>query len=281
MNTSRDTLLSSAVLFSGRCTTPCLQICVEMVYKSIFSGYHIYIEIDQLDLIPKGSTEPRFPPNFIESCGYFGSDWLSSARYGHVFETSHADDFVRREIINAWYRVTTFNFDCHSSFRRRPRHLDYVSQIMHFLKHDRWGTGFDLRALVKSIRITDFTSMIIIDDLLSHRSTPFKLPLSLRANALGLVEKLNLSTNITLYLQDTRCGCPEFSCVDLNTKIKNMFVALGKVKLLLEHGSTVWIDLYHRLKFEAKMEELNEECWAEKAAAVQMRSVITSCCRRA
>lgn len=248
-----------------------------MIWGYVFSDSHVYVTMKQLDVIPKNCTEPQFSPKFLKSYVQSNSHGRETAVYGHVFNSSYVEEAVRRELINTWYRVMTFNFDNGSDYLP-AKHPDYISQVMHLFKHDRWGMGFDLRELIKSVQITYLTSARG-----TFREFPLKiyyplLQLPQSAPLLDPALKLMPSTKITLYVENVCCDCRDKSCLDLNTEMRRAFVLIGQIKLLLEHGLTVWVDLMHRLKFKAKMEELNEECWAEKAAAVQARSVVSFCC---
>jgi hypothetical protein len=135
-----------------------------------------------------------------------------------------------------------------------------------------------LLTLIKSVQIT-YVAHATFRELLLKIGHPLLKPPHFTP-LLDPGTKLKPSTKITLDVDNVSCDSRDKSNPDLNIEMRRAFVWINQVKLLLEHGLTVWIDLVLRLKFEAKIKELSEECWSDKAAAVQALSQVTARCRQ-
>ncbi|KAH7381432.1 hypothetical protein DE146DRAFT_773197 [Phaeosphaeria sp. MPI-PUGE-AT-0046c] len=244
----------------------------ETVYESLFSNTRYYLNSKELDWTPDGGTEPRFPPGFIKIYGRLESDSRSTVVFAHVFKPTHVEDIVLRELVAVWYRVSIFDFDDYAG--RSKHHVDYISEIMHFFKSDRWGTGHDLRELVRRVRIIFLLPWLqFTSDWPLEMDRPL-LEMSHRPLGLDSAMKLKPTTRIRLSVNNLQCLCHNKACLGLAKELPKLYMLFDQLKLLLEHGYTVWISLLNRLEFEVKMEELNEKCWLDKAAAAQALSPI-------
>jgi hypothetical protein len=223
----------------------------EMVYDILLQDSEVPIVSTDLNLnIDLQASEPEFR---------FPSTLLASFDYAHILLAESGDatscrEFqdTRSEFSNAWYRSTNFRFG-------DSKHIRTIATI------DRWGTGHNVAALVRSVtldlgicslRPVETRDKIVAKETLVQQLQPL---LELRYLA-----RLKLSVRSTSFTsKDIAMGpaaTEKWTKVDLVEYLAAIFPDLTT---LMNAGCRVAIDIKKGEMFEVKKDEWTMQGWVD------------------
>jgi hypothetical protein len=224
----------------------------EMVYDILLQDSEVPIVSTDLNLnIDLQASEPEFR---------FPSTLLASFDYAHILLAESGDatscrEFqdTRSEFSNAWYRSTNFRFG-------DSKHIRTIATI------DRWGTGHNVAALVRSVTldlgIRSLRPVETRDKLVAKEALVQQLRPLLELRYLACLELSIHSASFTS--KDVAMGpavTEKWTKVDLVEYLAAIFPDLTT---LMNADCKVTIDIKKSNVFEVRKEELTVQGWVDK-----------------
>jgi hypothetical protein len=199
----------------------------DMIYAYLLPVCDVLIEAT--DFLPLGSTDSS-RPQLID--------------VPHLLSPGFSDVVTRRELLEAWYKLSTFQFA-------------NIALIPIFLHKDLWGLDLPVRRLVRSLEIdiwpTDYMADTDSTRFLDRRALPDWL-IALRKGA-RIVFPIDTNTYKPIWSRKSQ-------------KIQRFITILSRffspVKRLLAAGHHVVVEVDGSLVVEIKLEDLTTAVWDRK-----------------
>ena len=234
------------------CTTVCDKLPCElrdMIYRYIIRQSSIFLDKEILadflhpDGRSKGEDTPIFPT---------GISNRTTIAYEHLWDRDYSGEFFCSELMEAWYRNTTFSFvECRL--------------VPDFLNDPRFGHGVPPREWVrkiKIIRITTTTSVLSI-----YRAE--EKTRNINTGDLDNLKDIPKLTRVTFDFDAAFTSLPTYHDNYRRFVLTDMKEMFPKIQDLLDRECTVSVMFSSMGPIEMRRDELTSQIWEEKLEAIR------------
>jgi len=253
----------------------CLSICTatydklprevrDMVYIYIIGESTIEIDQELLEfaIFPEEHTErattPRFPERLLK--------YIDSAGV-HLWDAKYSGMFFSSELIETWYRHTTFSF----------KHCQLVPE---FLNNSRFGYGVAPREWVRNIKILRFlmqdSRIKYASGVVYHKGHKSKVEYHDNSSDVHHLDGLHKQTHVIF---DFDPDYPPLREIFSRSGWERMLVAnfkgsFPKIGALLDSGCRVSVVFAGVGPLEVRRDELTSQIWEDKLEAIRKQEAI-------